>query len=73
MSGFKITAKGKDFQHAVKLIKKSGGVYSDSTKTWTVPSEKVGYIRSYTEYFTEVKLSESWTCFEANGELKEDC
>ncbi len=33
----KITAGGRDFQYAVKLLKKRGGTFEPATKTWVVP------------------------------------
>ncbi len=46
----RITASGRDFQYAVKLIKKRGGTFNPSTKTWTVPAGSL----DGSEYVTKV-------------------
>ena len=73
MAAFKITTK-KDFNHALKLLKKrGGGEYNQSTQTWVVDEKVAESLRQYPEYFTEVLIDQTWSCFQSNGELKEDC
>jgi hypothetical protein len=38
---FKITASGRNFQQAVKLLKKRGGTFDGEKKTWSVVAGKI--------------------------------
>lgn len=51
---YKVTAKGRDFDYAVKLLKKRGAKYNLEDQTWTPPAEGSGSDvgDSYPEYFT---------------------
>lgn len=55
---FKVTAKGRDFDYAVKLLKKRGAKYNPEDQTWT-PAEGSSVGDDYPEYFTKTQQKSS--------------
>lgn len=49
----KVTAKGRDFDFAVKLLKKRGATYNPADQTWT-PADGSNVGDAFPEYFTPV-------------------